>query len=71
MVITITQKQRKAIIVSFIILLISFAISAISTIIDVFNNGWENVSVLNIVPLIGMIVIMIAILYGAKEKNID
>ena len=64
-----TSKQRKVVKTCLIILTISMAVMAISTIINVIHNGWEAFSVVNIVPFIGMAGVMVSILTSDKNED--
>lgn len=64
-----TPKQRKTITVCLIILAISMAVMAISTIINLINNGWEAFNMVSFVPFIGMTLAMIVILESGKKEN--
>jgi len=51
------------------LLAVSIAVMAVSTIINIVNNGWEVLSIINVVPFIGVFVAMIAIFAGNKDKS--
>jgi len=64
-----TPNQRKIIKICFVILAVSMAVMAVSTVINIVNNGWEVFSIINVVPFIGVFVAMIAIFIGNKDKS--
>ena len=64
-----TPKRRRIILVCLIILAISMAVLAVSTIIQIIHNGWETVSVVNFVPFMGMASVMIAVLASDKKRG--
>ena len=64
-----TPKQRKTVKVSLIILAISMAVMAVSTIISIIHSGWATTSIINFVPFIGILCAMIAIYGSDKKKN--
>ncbi|MDR3013072.1 MAG: hypothetical protein LBU70_07665 [Chitinispirillales bacterium] len=64
-----TTKQRKLVKICSIILAISLAVMVVSTVIQIINSGWESFNMVNIVPFLGVAVVMIAILASDKKKD--
>jgi len=64
-----TPKQRKRMKICLIILAVSMAVMAISTVIQIVHNGWGTSSAINIVPFSGAAVVMIVMLGKDKKKD--
>jgi vancomycin permeability regulator SanA len=64
-----TPKRRKILIVCLIVLAVSMAVMAVSTVIQVIHNGWEAFSVINTVPFFGMAIVLIIFLQNDKKKD--
>jgi surface polysaccharide O-acyltransferase-like enzyme len=63
-----SPRQRKLMTVCLVILVVSMAIMAVNTIIDISRNGRETFDAINIFPFISMAVVLIIILANNKKK---
>ncbi|MCL2718940.1 MAG: hypothetical protein FWE14_09210 [Lachnospiraceae bacterium] len=64
-----TPKQEKIVKICFIILAISMAVMAISSVIQIVNEGWESLNMITVIPFIGIIVSMIVIFASGKKPE--
>ena len=63
------QKQQKLVKLCLILLSVSMAVMAISTVVQIIHNGWGSVHAVNIVPFCGMAVVLITLLSNDKKKD--
>jgi hypothetical protein len=64
-----TPKQEKIVKICFIVLAISMAVMAISSVIQIVNEGWDSFNVITIVPFIGIVVSMIVVFASGKKTE--
>ena len=64
-----TPKRRKIVIICLIIFAVSLATVAVSTVIQIIHNGWDNLSFINYVPFIGITAAMISVLVNLKNDK--
>jgi len=64
-----TPQQKMLIKISLVLLVISMVVMAASTVIRVIEDGLESLSIVNVVPFIGIGCALIAILTSSKKKG--